>query len=171
MALENAGFGIQFCDVSRDYGGELFGSEVPIQVNRSRGNRSTHCTYYGEVAAETVSKMDTDSAPPNSPSRKRRRLLRTKRPDLHIAAPACGSQNSHSLIRNNVSEITQCMTVDEAKAVVVQNRHLPRLDARTSVAQPPGESQMVSLWLRTGGQYSQGAAASVLLDNLQQKAG
>ena len=30
MALENAGFGIQFCDVSRDYGGELFGSEVPI---------------------------------------------------------------------------------------------------------------------------------------------
>ena len=32
MALENAGFGIQFCDVSRDYGGELFGSEVPIQT-------------------------------------------------------------------------------------------------------------------------------------------
>ena len=32
MALENAGFGIQFCDVSCDYGGELFGSEVPIQT-------------------------------------------------------------------------------------------------------------------------------------------
>ena len=38
MALENAGFGIQFCDVSRDYGGELFGSEVPIQTEAAEAD-------------------------------------------------------------------------------------------------------------------------------------
>ena len=38
MALENAGFGIQFCDVSRDYGGELCGSEVPIQTEAAEAD-------------------------------------------------------------------------------------------------------------------------------------
>lgn len=47
MALENAGFGIQFCDVSRDYGGEpvWVRSADPDRSRRSscRGNQSAHC--------------------------------------------------------------------------------------------------------------------------------
>ncbi len=47
------------------------------------------------------------------------------------------------------------MTVDEAKGRCGADRHLPRLDARTGRAAPSGEPEMVSLWLRSGGQYSQ----------------
>ena len=36
MALENAGFGIQFCDVSRDYGGELCRSKRKSKKQLSR---------------------------------------------------------------------------------------------------------------------------------------
>ena len=64
MALENAGFGIQFCDVSRDYGGELFGSEVPIQTEAAEADEeAAEAPVMTEAIAETVSAMDTDSVP------------------------------------------------------------------------------------------------------------
>ena len=45
MALENASFGIQFCDVSRDYGGELFGSEVPIQTEAAEADEEAASSW------------------------------------------------------------------------------------------------------------------------------
>lgn len=64
MALENAGFGIQFCDVSRDYGGELFGSEVPVQTEvEEAAVEETKALIAEETAAETAPTMDMDSAP------------------------------------------------------------------------------------------------------------
>ena len=63
MALENAGFGIQFCDVSRDYGGELFGSEVPVQTEvEEAAVEETKAPIVEETIAETAPTMDMDSA-------------------------------------------------------------------------------------------------------------
>lgn len=66
MALENAGFGIQFCDVSRDYGGELFGSEVQIQTEAAEAAAEEievpSTPIAKETAAETAPTMDMDSA-------------------------------------------------------------------------------------------------------------
>ena len=64
MALENAGFGIQFCDVSRDYGGELFGSEMPVQAEAAEAAaEEIKAPIAEETAAETAPTMDMDSAP------------------------------------------------------------------------------------------------------------
>ena len=63
MALENAGFGIQFCDVSRDYGGELFGSEVPVQTETAEAAaEETEEPIVEETIVGTAPAMDTDSA-------------------------------------------------------------------------------------------------------------
>ena len=63
MALENAGFGIQFCDVSRDYGGELFGSELPVQTETAEAAaEETEEPIVEETIVETAPAMDTDSA-------------------------------------------------------------------------------------------------------------
>ena len=63
MALENAGFGIQFCDVSRDYGGELFGSEVPADdghpgFDGTEPNRRIVVAYSRYKSAEAAVKED-----------------------------------------------------------------------------------------------------------------
>ena len=85
MALENAGFGIQFCDVSRDYSGELFGSEVPIQVEAAvEETEAPIAPIMEEVAAETVSTMDTDSAPAEQPVEETTASVAHEAPDLHI---------------------------------------------------------------------------------------
>ena len=70
MALENAGFGIQFCDVSRDYGGELFGSEMPVQAEAAEAAaEEIKAPIAEETAAETQQTMDTDSVPAEQPGR------------------------------------------------------------------------------------------------------
>ena len=66
MALENAGFGIQFCDVSRDYGGELFGSEVPIQTEAAEADEAA---VEAPTMAETGPTIEANSAPAEQPVR------------------------------------------------------------------------------------------------------
>ena len=177
MALENAGFGIQFCDVSRDYGGELFGSEVPVQAEAAVVETKT--TIVEETVAETPQTMDTDSAPAEQPAQETTASVAEEAPDLHIVPPqqeepaeelAEQPQAATYTADMDVSEITQRMTVDEAKAVVVQIG-----TCRGWTLEQVAQRRPASLkWYLYGCDQADNilkAAASVLLDNLQQKAG
>lgn len=176
MALENAGFGIQFCDVSRDYGGELFGSEVPIQTKVAEATaekaEAPIVPIMGGIATETVPTIDTDSAPTEQP-------VVEETPDLHVVPPqqeeaaeevAEQPQAASYTADMDVSEIVQRMTVDEAKAVVVQIG-----TCRGWTLEQVAQRRPASLkWYLYGCDQADNilkAAASVLLDNLQQKAG
>ena len=150
MALENAGFGIQFCDVSRDYGGELFGSEVPVQTDAAEADE--------EAAKAPVMEETTD--------------LHVVPPQQEEAAEELAEQPQAASYTADmdVSEITQRMTVDEAKAVVVQIG-----TCRGWTLEQVAQRRPASLkWYLYGCDQADKilkAAASVLLDNLQQKAG
>lgn len=186
MALENAGFGIQFCDVSRDYGGELFGSEMPIQAEAAVVE--TEAPIVDENVAETVTAMDTDSVSIEQPvvettvpvaEERKVDAMQDEVPDLHVVPPqqeevaeefAEQPQAASYTADMDVSEITQRMTVDEAKAVVVQIG-----TCRGWTLEQVAQRRPASLkWYLYGCDQADNilkAAASVLLDNLQQKAG
>lgn len=204
MALENAGFGIQFCDVSRDYGGELFGSEVPIQTEvEEAAVEETKAPIVEETIAETAPTMDMDSAPTEQhvaettasdvqnvtdgftsvavDVRQEQSVSAAQEevPDLHVLPPqqeeaaeevAEQPQAASYTADMDVSEITQRMTVDEAKAVVVQIG-----TCRGWTLEQVAQRRPASLkWYLYGCDQADNilkAAASVLLDNLQQKAG
>ena len=204
MALENAGFGIQFCDVSRDYGGELFGSEVPVQTEvEEAAVEETKALIAEETAAETAPTMDMDSAPTEQhvaettasdvqnvtdgftsvavDVRQEQSVSAAQEevPDLHVLPPqqeeaaeevAEQPQAASYTADMDVSEITQRMTVDEAKAVVVQIG-----TCRGWTLEQVAQRRPASLkWYLYGCDQADNilkAAASVLLDNLQQKAG
>lgn len=186
MALENAGFGIQFCDVSRDYGGELFGSELPIQADAAVVE--TEAPIVDENVAETVTAMDTDSASIEQPAvetmapvaeERKVDAMQDEVPDLHVVPPqqeeiaeevAEQPQAAAYTADMDVSEITRRMTVDEAKNVVVQIG-----TCRGWTLEQVAQRRPASLkWYLYGCDQADNilkAAASVLLDNLQQKAG
>ena len=183
MALENAGFGIQFCDVSRDYGGELFGSEVPVQTETAEAAEAAveeiKAPIVEETAAETAPTMDMDSAPTEQPAEETTAPVVEEAPDLHVVPPqqeesveevAEQPQAASYTADMDVSEITQRMTVDEAKAVVVQIG-----TCRGWTLEQVAQRRPASLkWYLYGCDQADNilkAAASVLLDNLQQKAG
>ena len=204
MALENAGFGIQFCDVSRDYGGELFGSEVPIQTEvEEAAVEETKALIAEETAAETAPTMDMDSAPTEQhvaettasdvknvtdgftsvaadvQQEQSVSAAQEEAPDLHVLLPhqeeaaeevAEQPQAASYTADMDVSEITQRMTVDEAKAVVVQIG-----TCRGWTLEQVAQRRPASLkWYLYGCDQADNilkAAASVLLDNLQQKVG
>ena len=192
MALENAGFGIQFCDVSRDYGGELFGSEMPIQTEAAEAaaveNEEPIAPIMGENVAETAPAMDTDSALAEQPvvettapveEEQKIGTMQDEAPDIHVLPPqqeeaaeelAEQPQAASYTADMDVSEITQRMTVDEAKAVVVQIG-----TCRGWTLEQVAQRRPASLkWYLYGCDQADNilkAAASVLLDNLQQKAG
>ena len=190
MALENAGFGIQFCDVSRDYGGELFGSEVPVQTEvEEAAVEETKALIAEETAAETAPTMDMDSAHTEqhvaettaSDVQQEQSVSAAQEevPDLHVLPPqqeeaaeevAEQPQAASYTADMDVSEITQRMTVDEAKTVVVQIG-----TCRGWTLEQVAQRRPASLkWYLYGCDQADNilkAAASVLLDNLQQKAG
>lgn len=207
MALENAGFGIQFCDVSRDYGGELFGSEVQIQTEAAEAAAEEievpSTPIAKETAAETAPTMDMDSASAEqhvvettAPDvqnvtdgftsvavdvRQEQSVSAAQEevPDLHVLPPqqeeaaeevAEQPQAASYTADMDVSEIMQRMTVDEAKAVVVQIG-----TCRGWTLEQVAQRRPASLkWYLYGCDQADNilkAAASVLLDNLQQKAG
>ena len=183
MALENAGFGIQFCDVSCDYGGELFGSEVPIQTEAAEAAAEEievpSTPIAKETAAETPQTMDMDSVPAEQPVVETTAPVMEETPDLHVVPPqqeeaaeevAEQPQAASYTADMDVSEITQRMTVDEAKAVVVQIG-----TCRGWTLEQVAQRRPASLkWYLYGCDQADNilkAAASVLLDNLQQKAG
>lgn len=183
MALENAGFGIQFCDVSRDYGGELFGSEMPIQTEAAEAaveeTEEPITPIVEETVAETAPTMDTDSAPAEQPVEETTVPVVEETPDLHVVPPqqeetveevANQPQAASYTADMDVSEITQRMTVDEAKTVVVQIG-----TCRGWTLEQVAQRRPASLkWYLYGCDQADNilkAAASVLLDNLQQKAG
>ena len=192
MALENAGFGIQFCDVSRDYGGELFGSEMPIQTEAaeeaSEETEEPIAPIMEETIAETVTAMDTDSVPAEQsgvetivPVAEERKVdaIQDEAPDLHVLPPqqeevveeiAEQAQAMSYTADMDVSEITRRMTVDEAKAVVVQIGTCCGWTLEQVAQRRPASLK----WYLYGCDQADNilkAAASVLLDNLQQKAG
>lgn len=186
MALENAGFGIQFCDVSRDYGGELFGSEVPVQAEAAV--EETKAPITEKTVAETLPMMDTNSAPTEQPveettapvaAEQKVSAMQEEAPDLHVLPPqqeeatedlAEQSQAATYTVDMDVSEITRRMTVDEAKTVVVQIG-----TCRGWTLEQVAQRRPASLkWYLYGCDQADNilkAAASVLLDNMQQKAG
>ena len=204
MALENAGFGIQFCDVSRDYGGELFGSEVPVQTEvEEAAVEETQAPIVEETIAETAPTMDMDSAPTEQhvaettasdvqtvtdgftsvaadvQQEQSVSAAQEEIPDLHVLPPqqeeaaeevAEQPQTASYTADMDVSEITQRMTVDEAKTVVVQIG-----TCRGWTLEQVAQRRPASLkWYLYGCDQADNilkAAASVLLDNLQQKAG
>ena len=203
MALENAGFGIQFCDVSRDYGGELFGSEVPIQTEAAEAAAEEIEVPSTTIVEETAAEKDTDSAPAEQPvvettasdvqtvaggftsvaadvqQEQSVSAAQEEVPDLHVLPPqqeeaaeevAEQPQAASYTADMDVSEITQRMTVDEAKAVVVQIG-----TCRGWTLEQVAQRRPASLkWYLYGCDQADNilkAAASVLLDNLQQKAG
>ena len=203
MALENAGFGIQFCDVSRDYGGELFGSEVPIRTEVAEASaEETKAPLVEEPAAETPQTMDMDSVPTEQHvvettasdvqtvtegfravvadvQQQSVSAAQEEAPDLHVLPPqqeeaaeelAEQPQSSSYTADMDVSEITQRMTVDEAKAVVVQIG-----TCRGWTLEQVAQRRPASLkWYLYGCDQADNilkAAASILLDNLQRKAG
>lgn len=195
MALENAGFGIQFCDVSRDYGGELFGSEVPVQaeaaevVDEAAASKSP---IMEETVANAAPIVDTEAAPDVQPAAEASgsdveetqqeqplSAAQEEVPDIHVLPPqqeeaaeelAEQLQAASYTADMDVSEITQRMTVDEAKAVVVQIG-----TCRGWTLEQVAQRRPASLkWYLYGCDQADNilkAAASVLLDNLQQKAG
>lgn len=189
MALENAGFGIQFCDVSRDYGGELFGSEVPVQTETAEAAaEETEEPIVEETIVETAPAMDTDSALAEQPvvettapveGEQKVDTIQDETPDLHVlplqqeeAAEEVAEQpqTASYTADMDVSEIVQRMTVDEAKTVVVQIG-----TCRGWTLEQVAQRRPASLkWYLYGCDQADNilkAAASVLLDNLQQKAG
>ena len=183
MALENAGFGIQFCDVSRDYGGELFGSEVPVQTETAEVAveeiEVPSTPIAEELAAETPQTMDMDSVPAEQPVVETTASVVEETPDLHVVPPqqeeaaeelAEQPQAATYTADMDVNEITQRMTVDEAKVVVVQIG-----TCRGWTLEQVAQRRPASLkWYLYGCDQADNilkAAASVLLDNLQQKAG
>lgn len=191
MALENAGFGIQFCDVSRDYGGELFGSEVPVQTETAEAAveeteepiapimEEPIAPIMEEAIAETAAAMDADPALAEQPVVETTAPVVEETPDLHVVPPqqeeaaeelAEQPQAATYTADMDVSEITQRMTVDEAKAVVVQIG-----TCRGWTLEQVAQRRPASLkWYLYGCDQADNilkAAASVLLDNLQQKAG
>ena len=200
MALENAGFGIQFCDVSRDYGGELFGSEVPIQAEAAEADEAA---AEAPTMAETGPTTETDSVPAEQPvvettapdvqtvtegftsvaadvqQEQSVSAAQEEVPDIHVLPPqqeeaeeelAEQAQAMSYTADMDVSEIVQRMTVDEAKAVVVQIG-----TCRGWTLEQVAQRRPASLkWYLYGCDQADNilkAAASVLLDNLQQKAG
>lgn len=176
MALENAGFGIQFCDVSRDYGGELFGSEVPIQTEAAEADEAA---VEAPTMAETGPTIEANSAPAEQPVEEKTAPVVEETPDLHVVPPQQEEaaeelteqpQTASYTADMDVSEITQRMTVDEAKAVVVQIG-----TCRGWTLEQVAQRRPASLkWYLYGCDQADNilkAAASVLLDNLQQKAG
>ena len=195
MALENAGFGIQFCDVSRDYGGELFGSEVPVQaeaaevVDEAEASKSP---IMEETVADAAPIVDTKAASDVQPAAEasgsdveeaqQEPLLSAAQeevPDIHVLPPqqeeaaeelAEQPQTASYTADMDVDKIAQRMTVDEAKAVVV-----PMGTCRGWTLEQVAQRRPISLnWYRYGCDQADNilkAAASVLLDNLQQKAG
>lgn len=185
MALENAGFGIQFCDVSRDYGGELFGSEVPVQTEAAEADEAA---VEAPTMVETGPTTETDSVPAEQPvvettapvAEERENItMQEETPDLHVVPPqqeeaaeevAEQPQAASYTADMDVSEITQRMTVDEAKTVVVQIG-----TCRGWTLEQVAQRRPASLkWYLYGCDQADNilkAAASVLLDNLQQKAG
>ena len=183
MALENAGFGIQFCDVSRDYGGELFGSEVPVQTEVEEAAAEEievpSTPIAKETAAETPQTMDTDSVPAEQPVEETMVPVVEETPDLRVVPPQ-QEEAAEEVVEQpqavsytadmDVSEIKQRMTVDEAKAVVVQIG-----TCRGWTLEQVAQRRPASLkWYLYGCDQADNilkAAASVLLDNLQQKAG
>ena len=183
MALENAGFGIQFCDVSRDYGGELFGSEMPIQTEAaeeaSEETEEPIAPIMEEAIAETAPAMDTDSASTEQPVMETTAPVVEETPELHVVPPQ-QEEAAEELTEQpqaatytadmDVNEITQRMTVDEAKTVVVQIG-----TCRGWTLEQVAQRRPASLkWYLYGCDQADNilkAAASVLLDNLQQKAG
>lgn len=175
MALENAGFGIQFCDVSRDYGGELFGSEVPIQTEAAEADEAA---VEAPTMAETGPTIEANSAPAEQPVEEKTAPVVEETPDLHVVPPQQEEaaeelteqpQTASYTADMDVSEITQRMTVDEAKAVVVQIG-----TCRGWTLEQVAQRRPASLkWYLYGCDQADNilkAAASVLLDNLQQKA-
>ena len=207
MALENAGFGIQFCDVSRDYGGELFGSEVPIQTEAAEAAAEEievpSTPIAKETAAETAPTMDMDSAPTEQhvaeitasdvqnvtdgftsvaadvQQEQSVSAAQEEVPDLHVLPPqqeeaaeevAEQPQTASYTADMDIGEIVQRMTVDEAKTVVVQIG-----TCRGWTLEQVAQRRPASLkWYLYGCDQADNilkAAASVLLDNLQQKAG
>ena len=200
MALENAGFGIQFCDVSRDYGGELFGSEVPIQAEAAEADEAA---AEAPTMAETGPTTETDSVPAEQPvvettapdvqtvtegftsvaadvqQEQSVSAAQEEVPDIHVLPPqqeeaeeelAEQAQAMSYTPDMDVSEIVQRMTVDEAKAVVVQIG-----TCRGWTLEQVAQRRPASLkWYLYGCDQADNilkAAASVLLDNLQQKVG
>lgn len=176
MALENAGFGIQFCDVSRDYGGELFGSEVPIQTEAAEADEAA---VEAPTMAETGPTIEANSAPAEQPVEEKTAPVVEETPDLHVVPPQQEEaaeelteqpQTASYTADMDVSEITRRMTVDEAKAVVVQIG-----TCRGWTLEQVAQRRPASLkWYLYGCDQADNilkAAASVLLDNLQQKAG
>ena len=176
MALENAGFGIQFCDVSRDYGGELFGSEVPVQTEVEEADEAA---VEAPTMAETGPTIEANSAPAEQPVEEKTAPVVEETPDLHVVPPQQEEaaeelteqpQTASYTADMDVSEITQRMTVDEAKAVVVQIG-----TCRGWTLEQVAQRRPASLkWYLYGCDQADNilkAAASVLLDNLQQKAG
>ena len=188
MALENAGFGIQFCDVSRDYGGELFGSEVPVQTEvEEAAVEETKAPIAKETAAETAPTMDMDSASAEQhvaettasdvqtvtdgftsvavDVRQEQSVSAAQEevPDLHVLPPQqeeaaeelAEQPQAASYGRYGCQRDHAAYDGGRGKGRCGADRHLPRLDARTGRAAPSGEPEMVSLWLRSGGQYSQ----------------
>ena len=207
MALENAGFGIQFCDVSRDYGGELFGSEVPVQTETAEAvveeTEAPIAPIMEEAIAETAPTMDTDSAPTEQyvvettasdvqnvtdgltsvavdvQQEQSVSATQEEATNLHVLPPqqeeaaeelAEQPQTATYTAEMDVSEIVQRMTVDDAKAVVVQIG-----TCRGWTLEQVAQRRPASLkWYLYGCDQADNilkAAASVLLDNLQQKAG
>ena len=204
MALENAGFGIQFCDVSRDYGGELFGSEVPIQTEvEEAAVEETKAPIVEETIVGTAPAMDTDSASAEQhvaettasdvqtvtdgftsvavdvQQEQSVSAAQEEVPDLHVLPPqqeeaaeevAEQPQTASYTADMDIGEIVQRMTVDEAKAVVVQIG-----TCRGWTLEQVAQRRPASLkWYLYGCDQADNilkAAASVLLDNLQQKAG
>ena len=207
MALENAGFGIQFCDVSRDYGGELFGSEMPIQTEAAEAaveeTEAPIAPIMEENVAETAPTMDMDSASAEQhvmetttsdvqtvtdgfmsvaadvQQEQSVSAAQEEAPDIHVLPlrqeevveelaeqPQAASYTADM----DVSEIVQRMTVDEAKTVVVQIG-----TCRGWTLEQVAQRRPASLkWYLYGCDQADNilkAAASVLLDNLQQKAG
>ena len=198
MALENAGFGIQFCDVSRDYGGELFGSEVPMQAATEVVAEASEAeapivqetavsAAENAVAEKQINEVslpaenESASAPEETPMEQAANVVQSEVPVIHavplqqpeeaaeeelIAQPQSGSYSPDM----SVDEIVQRMTVDEAKAVVVQIG-----TCRGWTLEQVAQRRPASLkWYLYGCDQADNilkAAASVLLDNLQQKAG
>ena len=132
-----------------------------------------------EAIAETVSAMDTDSVPAEQPVEETTAPVVEETPDLHVVPPqqeeaaeevAEQPQAASYTADMDVSEITQRMTVDEAKTVVVQIG-----TCRGWTLEQVAQRRPASLkWYLYGCDQADNilkAAASVLLDNLQQKAG
>lgn len=182
MALENAGFGIQFCDVCRDCGGELFGSEVPAQAESTAESEEQEHSVQ-QAAAEEVMPETAETTPaeqgeeqsiapaaeetqPETPSA---HVVQFRQPEEIIEEVAQQNTASYSADMD-VDEIVQRMTVDEAMRIEVSIG-----TCRGWTLEQVAQRRPASLkWYLYGCDQADNvlkAAASILLDNLQQKAG